>query len=342
MEPTVREWLNKRGITDEVIASSELASENGQILIPVYDERGSFLFNKIRRSPQSTEGPKYTYTAGSSSSLYNVHTIQHATNQNIFICEGELDALVLNSLGQLAVTSTGGSGTFLKEWAEYFEGKENVFIVFDKDDAGYKGAMKVQGLLPHAKMVFLPDTMEGNDITDYFQQYTFADFVKLGATQFPIPREPSGELDKKTLKATVAEFKHASDTLLQIKRDLVADRKSVRPILIMLEYTRTRYESYSEMLKRFDKKQQYDGSSDDVVAAKSVPIPQYVSFNYDGFSKCIWHDEKSGSMKYNKPESKYPNTVKCFGCGAMGDTIDVVMQLKKVDFKDAVKIILNK
>lgn len=342
MEPIIKEWLNDRGITDEVIKSSEVNYHDNHIVIPIKDNEGNFIFNKMRRDPRTFDGPKYTYTTGSTSSLFNVHTIKDLTDENIFICEGELDALVLNSLGQFAVTSTGGCGTFKKEWAEYFKDKTNVFIVFDRDDAGYKGAMKVQGLIPHAKMIFLPEEMEGNDITDYFQKYTLRDFFKLETRTFPIPREPSGDLDKKVLKQTVASFKYASDILLQLKREFSMDRKNIKPILFMLEYTRSRFDSYNQMLKRYDVKQQYSGSSDDVTQAKAVPIPQFIKFNYDGFAKCINHTEKSPSMKYNRPGTKYPNTVKCFGCGFMGDTIDVVMQMKQVDFKEAVKIILNK
>lgn len=343
---TILLWLHLRGITDEVIKKSRLAWNGDEIVIPVFDADGKFLFNKYRRNPASDEGPKYRYEKGSTTALYNVQTItgkEAGDFQNpIFICEGELDALLLNSKGLLAVTSTGGSSNFKKEWADIFDNK-NVYIVFDKDDAGYKGAMKTQGIIPHAKTIILPDDMEGNDCTDYFQNHTLEQFFALEAITYPIPREPSGmPAEKKELKALVKEFGDAADALLTIKRDLQGRRKSVRHILVFLQYVTSRYETFFNNMKSFERRYNgASGDSSDVRRAKEVPITQFIKFSYDGFARCIWHDEKSGSMKYNRPGTRYGNTVKCFGCGAMGDPIDVVMKLRNVEFGEAVKIILN-
>lgn len=78
-------------------------------------------------------------------------------------------------------------------------------------------------------------------------------------------------------------------------------------------------------------------NKDRITQAKSVPITNYIEFSHIGFAKCLWHDEKSGSMKY------YPkrNKVHCFGCGQDADTIDVVQQLMGMDLPGALKIILE-
>lgn len=343
MPNNIIEWLHGRGLTDDVIIQSHLEWRDDELVIPVFDEHGDHIFNKYRRNPFTSEGPKYRYEKGSTVALYNAHTLQYIEgNDPVFVCEGELDCLLLNSKGLTAVTSTGGSGTFKKEWAELFEGK-NVYIVFDKDEAGYKGAMKTQGILPFAKTIILPDDMEGNDVTDYFQTHTVQDFFAIEAITYPIPREPSGmPTEKKDLKALVKQFGDAADALLEMKRDLSSRRMPVRHMMVFLQYVTSRYETFSHTLKSFDRRYNgQKGDSDEVRRAKEVPIPQFIKFSYDGFAKCIWHSEKSGSMKYNKPGTKYPNTVKCFGCGAMGDTIDVVMQLQNVEFGEAVKIILD-
>lgn len=344
MEPKIpeqiAEWLSKRGLTQSVIESAQLSWNGDELVIPVFDLDGKHLFNKYRRNPASTDGPKYRYEKGSTSALYNLHTIQGVTDKPIFICEGELDCLLLNSLGQYAVTSTGGSGTFNKEWGEHFNGRD-VFIVFDRDEAGCKGAMKTQGIIPHAKVVILPDDFEGNDITDYFQTHTLKDFFSLDAVTYPIPREPSGiPTDKKEMKKIVQEFGEAADKLLEMKREFQSSKRSVKHLLLFLQYVTTRYETFSNNLKSFDRRfNGASGDSADVVRAKEFPITSIIKFNYNGFAPCIWHKEKTGSMRYNKPGTKYGNTVKCFGCGAMGDPIDVVMQMQKVEFKDAVKLI---
>lgn len=343
MPKNILDWLYGRGLTDDVIRDAKLAWNGDELVIPVFDEHGDFLFNKYRRNPASSDGPKYRYEKGSTTALYNAHTLSRVENDEpVFICEGELDCLLLNSKGQHAVTSTGGSGTFKKEWAEFFTGK-NVFIAFDSDEAGYKGGMKTQGILPFAKTVILPEG-GGKDVTDYFQTHTLADFFALEAISYPIPREPSGmPADKKAMKAVVDEFGKACDQLLEMKRSFQNDKKSVRHLLVYLQYVTTRYETFNNVLQSFDHRYTggAKGDSDDVRHAKEVSILNYVKFNYDGFAKCIWHKENSGSMKYNKPGTKYGNTVKCFGCGAMGDTIDVVMQLHNMEFGDAVKFILK-
>ena len=348
MEPIknkdVYKWLTDRGLSDFVINQSKLSWNGNEIVIPVFDENKKLLFNKYRRNPNSFDGPKYRYETGSTASLFNVHTLKDIANEPVFICEGELDCLLLNSLSQISVTSTGGSGTFRPEWRDYFIGK-TVYIVYDKDEAGYKGAMKVQSIIPQAKIILLPREMKGNDLTDYFQDHILADFFKLDAQTYPIPREPSGvPKEKKELKTVVDSFRSSCDELMEIKKDFFSKRLSTIHLDIMLHYCKTRYETYNNVYKSLNNKK-YKGFSDnrsDVIAAKEVPITNFINFNYDGFAQCIWHNENIGSMKYNKPESKYPNTVKCYGCGMMGDTIDVVMKLYDYDFTKAVNFILNK
>lgn len=69
----------------------------------------------------------------------------------------------------------------------------------------------------------------------------------------------------------------------------------------------------------------------DVEKAREYPITDLVSFTRSGFAKCLWHDEKTPSMK------RYKNHVYCFGCHKYGDVIDVMMKLEGLDFKDSVR-----
>lgn len=66
--------------------------------------------------------------------------------------------------------------------------------------------------------------------------------------------------------------------------------------------------------------------------AREFPIPKLIAFNGAGFAKCIWHDEKSGSMKYYRKQNK----VYCFGCRYGGDAIDVMMRLQGLTLSGAV------
>lgn len=54
--------------------------------------------------------------------------------------------------------------------------------------------------------------------------------------------------------------------------------------------------------------------------------------NRAGYICCLWHNEKTGSLKlYEGNRGFY-----CFGCGKNGSCIDIVMQLFGLNFKDAV------
>ena len=74
-----------------------------------------------------------------------------------------------------------------------------------------------------------------------------------------------------------------------------------------------------------------------VEKAKAVPIENFVEINRMGFIKCPWHQERTASMKYYKER----NALHCFaGCGKK-DVIDLVQEINKCNFKDAIKILNN-
>lgn len=75
----------------------------------------------------------------------------------------------------------------------------------------------------------------------------------------------------------------------------------------------------------------------DIPKAKSYPISDLLEFNRSGFTKCIWHNEKTPSLKYYSKQNK----VHCFSCNKSADSIDTVMQLKGCSLKEAV-MFLNK
>jgi hypothetical protein len=67
--------------------------------------------------------------------------------------------------------------------------------------------------------------------------------------------------------------------------------------------------------------------------ARQVPVSNLLEFNNAGFAKCLWHDEKTPSMKYYQKD----NRVYCFGCHRHGDVIDVAQEVYKCDFIEAIK-----
>ena len=337
------EWLISRGITPEVILSSKINTNQGSsIAIPIFDKQGNHLFNKYRRDPdldyQGKYVPKYKYDKGSSSALYN---LQKGLRSPVFITEGEFDALRIESAGFCAVSSTGGSGTFDPEWAEYFKDLE-VFIVYDRDEAGFKGSARVQSIIPWAKIITLPK-FEGKDITDFLQTHSVSEFFAIEGKCFDIPIDTSSfQSEKKDIRKKTNEYKDAANKMLETKREYIKNRKDVTHIIWMLDYLNKKYEQYRDLLNQRKKVGFSEDGGDRIQRARSVPISNFINFDGRGYARCLWHNEKDASLFYNEPGAKHSNTVKCFGgCGIMEDTIGVVMKLYEKSFNDAIKFILN-
>jgi DNA primase len=165
----LRQYLNARGIPDRLIHSHLLGWAGQRITIPIPDRDGRIAFFKLRKDPEDkTDAPKMFATLGSQAELYGWERVL-AKPSEIVICEGEFDRLVLEANGFVATTSTGGAGTFREEWAPYFQEIPNVYICFDRDDAGRAGAERVAKLIPHARVVNLPEELgEGGDVTEFF------------------------------------------------------------------------------------------------------------------------------------------------------------------------------
>lgn len=105
--------------------------------------------------------------------IYPLPVLQ--ANDDIVLCEGELDALALNSHGIPAVSGTVGCGTFKKEWVPYFKDKR-VRIIYDFDEPGYKGSDMVSNLISGVCncAVYTWDRVvespyKGFDVCDYFK-----------------------------------------------------------------------------------------------------------------------------------------------------------------------------
>ena len=72
--------------------------------------------------------------------------------------------------------------------------------------------------------------------------------------------------------------------------------------------------------------------------AKERNISEFIQFNRSGMAKCIFHEDKTPSLKYNKDT----NTCYCFGsCGKLFDVIDVARAQNNLDFKGAVRLLAN-
>lgn len=177
MFPTeIHKWLVERGLSEQLI--STFRWESPYIMFPITSHTGKTIW-KGRISP-FVEGPKYKNPHGESATLYGWKTIKEA--ENIFVTEGEFDALRLRSEGLCAVSSMIGANGWKVQWNSLFAGKR-VLVCFDADDAGRRGAKKAGSQIQrqaHYVRVLESDGRWGKDITDWLRssKMMFLDLIK--------------------------------------------------------------------------------------------------------------------------------------------------------------------
>jgi hypothetical protein len=216
----IREYLHARGIPDEVIDRHFLGWNGARITIPIFNRKGICAFFRLAKDPDDTsDSPKVLSSRGCSAELYGWEIIRLHPKQ-VVICEGEFDRLVLEVNGFQAVTSTGGAGTFRQEWAKDFEDIAEVYVCFDRDQAGRRGALRVARMISHAKLVELPPEVgDGGDVTDFFVRLGKSrdEFEKLLAATIPAPPE---EPLRVTVSATGDADPAGRERIERIKRDV--------------------------------------------------------------------------------------------------------------------------
>lgn len=197
----LRQYLNGRGIPDDIINSHILGWNGWRITIPIYNRQGEVTFFKLAKDPQDERpAPKMQTSPGGGVELYGWDRVLQNPEQ-IIICEGEFDRLVLEAQGFYAVTSTGGAATFRSEWAQAIHAIPQVFACFDRDQAGRNGAMIVTTMISHAKVVEWPeDVGDSGDVTDFFVRLKRSpeEFVKLLNEARPANPPPQEERARRT------------------------------------------------------------------------------------------------------------------------------------------------
>jgi hypothetical protein len=126
-------WLRRRGISEETMGRFELGFDGAAIAIPVRDDAGE-LVNLRRRFLAHDADPKIRGLVGRGTQLYPIGALA-GRPRFLVVCEGELDALLLDQLGLAAITGTGGAGHWKPEWTEYVAARARgvVAIVLDAD-----------------------------------------------------------------------------------------------------------------------------------------------------------------------------------------------------------------
>jgi hypothetical protein len=228
----IREWLkNSRLLLEEDIDDYELGYGEfygkSWITIPVRDTSGTVQFMKLRQDPFLPSGSAKYMSTGGEAAIFNAEILKDKPDQ-LIICEGEFDCLVLRAYGIPAISSTAGARTFKDEWIDQLKSVRHLYICFDNDEAGDQGANelieKLSEALPTTSVlqITLPDEVgEHGDITDYFKlpdadpSDLFEKFAVLHSGPKPIDVSTFEEITTKELAAVLNQtIKHDNENKL--------------------------------------------------------------------------------------------------------------------------------
>lgn len=176
----VAEMQEKRGLREDTLKQHLIGWNGERYTIPIWDADNN-LVNVRRYKLGAVHDKMLNWPGHGDARLYLPEALD---DSKVLLCEGEMDALLATQYGFPALSVTAGAGTWDPLWTPWFFGK-SVYIIYDVDEAGEKGARKVasalRGVASSVRVVKLPLTKKGSDLTDYFvnQGYSRKNFVDL-------------------------------------------------------------------------------------------------------------------------------------------------------------------
>lgn len=185
--PSLLEFLEvKRGLTRATVDEYRLGFDGKRYFIPIPDERNRWVNIRGYR-PQATrsQDKMISWRSGyGEARLFPLRAFSEETGP-LYLFEGEMDCLLARQLGLNALTTTGGAGTWRRDWNSQFRDRD-VIICYDVDNAGRIGANHVgKELLDYAKsirLIKLPLAEPvGADFTNYIVDHghTIPDFMRI-------------------------------------------------------------------------------------------------------------------------------------------------------------------
>lgn len=301
MPTRIREYLiSERGLTPPIIWNHQLGWNGSRITIPILDRRRRLVFFKLARGPdvEASEPKMLCWPAGQSTAeLYGWEHLRSPFPSLLVICEGEFDRLLLESHGIPAVTGTAGAQVFATSWTADLARVPNLYVCYDRDEAGLAGAHRVAGLLPHVRIVELPEAVgPGGDVSDFFVRLhrTTGEFRELLADAQPHPEAPR-----------LSESRH----------------RSTKP--------------RAGMAARLADNPRTDGikSGVPIEAIARVYIPDLRRSGNRLVGKCIFHADSTPSLVLYPEQGRFH----CYGCGTHGDVIQFLMEAECWSFSRALQ-----
>ena len=141
----------ERGLKLTTIQHFKLGYDNGRIAMP-YFKNGELVNIKYR----AIANKSFDREKDCESTLYNMDEIDKS--KPLMVVEGEMDCMAAWQMGFINVVSISvGAGTVDPAWLEYFDNFEKIYIVYDNDSEGNRGAQLLASKLDSRVFrVYLP------------------------------------------------------------------------------------------------------------------------------------------------------------------------------------------
>ncbi len=172
--PIVQNYLESRRLTYKTLI------DNGVGFLPASDtewKKDSLVFpytykkRVVALRYRDIKGNKLS-KPGSKFLPFGIDQISEGCN-SVYIVEGESDYLTMRQNTDECVVATPGA-LFKPDWARYFVGINNIFVIPHDDLAGSKTPSLIQSCIPSVKIIKLPFARkdEGKDIAEWLLQHT--------------------------------------------------------------------------------------------------------------------------------------------------------------------------
>lgn len=140
--------------------SPESAPYKGRLSIPYRTPAG---VKDIRFRSLDGEGPKYLSRPGAPSLMFNVGALWRE-NDTIAICEGEIDAIVMDLYSGIPAVGIAGANGWKQHYTKLFADYERVLVIGDGDSAGREFARTICSKVEQAIPVQMRDGLDVNDL----------------------------------------------------------------------------------------------------------------------------------------------------------------------------------
>jgi len=157
--------MSERGMTEKTLRHFRIGLKQDDtkwITIPHVKDRRVVNLKHRRLEPGE---PKYKRTKGAETVLFNVDSLD--VSKPVIITEGEIDAMTLWDRGfrNVCAVTAGAQAGF--RWGEALEGVKSIYLLYDMDEPGRRGAESVARQLgmDRTHNVVLP---RGKDVNEYF------------------------------------------------------------------------------------------------------------------------------------------------------------------------------